>query len=299
MASRKLTVPAGAPPRLDAFLAKAVPGFSKQQIQKLLADGRVLVNGKKAKPLRRVFGGEVVELDSPTPAAVKAHAVEGPKLRALHEDAKWLVIDKPTGLVVEPEGDRPSVVMLAASQFRGFDVGGDSLPGVVHRLDKDTTGCLVLAKTDDALAGLQRAFDEKRVKKTYLALVLGAPPPTGKLDTPYGRHPEDPRRYTSRFPTPRRARLSWEVKEQLDGVALLEIDLDTGRTHQIRAQLADVGHPLLGDWLYGTREAKDLGIGRIPLHAWQLRIDDRAFTAALPGDMANAIDALRGKSGRS
>lgn len=299
MASRKLTVPADAPARLDAYLAKAVPGYSRVQIQKLLAEGKIKVNGKKAKPLRRVFGGEIVEIDSPTPPAVKPHNVEGPKLKAIYEDAKWLVIDKPTGLIVEQEGDNPSVVMSAAAQFRGFDVGGQSIPGVAQRLDKETTGCLVLAKTDDALAGLKLAFDEKRIKKTYLALVLGTPPATGKLDTPYGRHPEDPRRYTSRFESPRRARLSWELKEQFENVALLEIDLDTGRTHQIRAQLADVGHPLLGDWLYGTREAKDAGFGRIPLHAWKLRIDDRSFTSDLPPDMANAIDALRGKSGRS
>ncbi len=295
MAPRKLTVPGDAPPRLDAFLAKALPGFTKAQIQKLLAGGKVRVNGKIAKPMRRIVGGETVELDVATPAPAKPTAT-GPKLRALHDDASWLVIDKPTDLVVEPEGDRPSVVMLAAAQFRGFDVGGAALPGVAHRLDKDTTGCLVLAKTDAALAELKVAFDEKRIKKTYLALVWGAPPPTGKLDTPYGRHPEDPRRYTTRFPSPRRARLSWEVKEQFDDVALVEIDLDTGRTHQIRAQLADVGHPLLGDWLYGTAEAKAAGFGRIPLHAWKLRIDDQTFTAPLPRDITTALEARRGKS---
>ncbi len=297
MAVRRLTVPAGTPPRLDAFLAKSLPGFSKVQIQRLLSDGRVLVNGKKAKPMRRIVGGETVEVDVPQAAPVKA--VEGPKLRLLYENRALVVINKPSGLVVEPEGDRPSVVGIAAGQFQGFDVGGRAEPGVAHRLDKDTTGCLMLAKTDASLADMKLAFEEKRVKKTYLALVWGTPPETGKLDTPYGRHPEDPRRYTTRFPTPRRARLSWVKQEQFENVALLEIDLDTGRTHQIRAQLADIGHPLLGDWLYGNAEAKAASIGRIPLHAWKLQLDDRHFEAPFPDDLQAAVEALRAKSGRS
>lgn len=275
MAVRRFTIPRdAASPRLDAFLAKSLPGFSKQQLAKLLSEGRVKVNGKKAKPLRRVVGGEEVEVELPEPRAAPAvqKTMNGPKLTVLFDTPAFLVVNKPTGLVVEPEADRPSVVSLAAAQLSGFDVGGVKQPGVVHRLDKDTTGCLLLARTDDAVAALQLGFEEKRIKKTYLALVLGTPPDTGVLDTPYGRHPEDPRRYTTRFPTPRRARLSWKKLEQREGHAVLEIDLDTGRTHQIRAQLADVGHPLLGDWLYGTREAKDAGIGRIALHAWKLAL---------------------------
>ncbi len=298
MAVRRLTVPPDSSPRLDAFLAKSLPGFSKAQLQRLLAEGRVKVNGKKAKPLRRIVGGETVELDIPEARRSPAAHHEGPKLTALYEDARLLVIDKPSDLVVEPEGDRPSVVGLAAAQFKGFDVGGLAQPGVAHRLDKDTTGCLMLAKTEEALVALQRAFDEKRVKKTYLALVLGSPPSEGALDTPYGRHPEDPRRYTTRFNSPRRARLSWKKLEQLDGSAVLEIDLDTGRTHQIRAQLADLGHPLLGDWLYGTAEAKAAGIGRIALHAYRLTLtgftpEPLTIEAPLPEDFR------RGMSGRS
>jgi 23S rRNA pseudouridine1911/1915/1917 synthase len=156
----------------------------------------------------------------------------------------------------------------------------------------------MLAKTDAALAELEQAFEDKRVQKTYLALVLGTPPDEGKLDTPYGRHPEDPRRYTTRFPTPRRARLSWKKVQQFETFAVLEIDLDTGRTHQIRAQLADVGHPLLGDWLYGTAAARAMGIGRIALHAYRLtltgfRKEPLAVEAPLPEDFR------RGMSGRS
>jgi 23S rRNA pseudouridine1911/1915/1917 synthase len=290
MAARRLTVPPDAPPRLDAFLARALPGFSKAQVQRLLADGRVRVNGKKAKPLRRIVGGETVELDVEAPRKARATTVTGPKLRVLHQDRALVVIDKPAGLVVDE-----ALVALAGTQLDGLDVGGAHVPGLVHRLDKETTGCLLLAKTDEAMAALQRAFDEKRVKKTYLALVLGAPPETGALDQPYGRHPEDPRRYTTRFPSPRRARLSWTKLRQLDDVAALEIDLDTGRTHQIRAQLADAGLPLLGDWLYGTREAKDRTPGRIALHAWRIELTDPQLAFRVEAPVPAELEAaLRG-----
>ncbi|MBL8909483.1 MAG: RluA family pseudouridine synthase [Archangium sp.] len=290
-------MPADAPERLDAFLVKALPGYSKQQIQKLLSDGKVRVNGKKAKPLRRIMGGEIVDLDVAAPnkpPRAEAHK-DLPRLTVLHQTRVLAVIDKPTGLVVEDAPD--SVVTRAAVQLDGLDVGGKHEPGIVHRIDKDTTGCLLLAKTDGAVVALQRAFDEKRIKKTYLALVLGNPPDTQALDQPYGRHPEDPRRYTTRYSSPRRARLSWKKLKQLADTAVLEIDLDTGRTHQIRAQLADAGFPLLGDWLYGTTEARARGIGetaRIALHAWKLELRDPTMgfrlEAPLPADLARAIE---------
>ena len=301
MAVRRLTVPAGAGPRLDAFIARAIPGFSKVQVQRLLADGKVKVNGKKAKPMRRIVGGEEVELDLPELQKAPAAPVDGPRLPALYEDAKWLVIDKPSGLVVEPEKGQTSVVALAAAQYGGFDVGGIAQPGIAHRLDKDTTGCLILSKTDVALGELKQAFEEKRVGKTYLALVWGAPPESGSLDQPYGRHPEDPRRYTTRFPSARRARLSWKRVEQLgEEAALVEINLDTGRTHQIRAQFADLGHPVLGDWLYGTAAAKAAGFGRFALHAARLTLEGltkRPLTleAPLPEDFKRALEALRSR----
>lgn len=304
MAVRRLTVPSDAGPRLDSFLTRALTGFSKVQVQHLLAQGKVKVNGKKAKPMRRIVGGEAVEVDLPELQRAPASPA-GPKLTALYEDEKWLVIDKPSGLTVEPEKNQASVVGLAASQFQGFSVGGVAQPGIAHRLDKDTTGCLILSKTDDALGELKQAFEDKRITKTYLALVWGVPPETGSLDQPYGRHPEDPRRYTTRFPTPRRARLSWKRLEQLgEEAALVEINLDTGRTHQIRAQFADLGHPVLGDWLYGTAAAKAAGFGRFALHAARLTLEgltDRPLTleAPLPDDFRSALEALRAKSGRS
>lgn len=295
MAVRRLTVPPNTPPRLDAFLAKALPGFSKPQLQRLLAEGKVKVNGKKAKPLRRIVGGEEIEIETAEPQKPTS-AAKGPKLKALYEDAQWLVVDKPAGVVVDPE-----LVALAAAQFGGFSVGGVAQPGIAHRLDKDTTGCLVLSKTDASLAQLKQAFEDKRVGKTYLALVLGCPPETGALDTPYGRHPEDPRRYTTRFPSARRARLSWKRLEQFEEVALVEIALDTGRTHQIRAQFADLGHPVVGDWLYGTAEAKALSIGRFALHAARLTLEGLTarplvLESPLAEDFQNALSQLRAKA---
>jgi 23S rRNA pseudouridine1911/1915/1917 synthase len=174
---------------------------------------------------------------------------------------------------------------------------------VAHRLDKDTTGCLVLSKTDAALVELKLAFEEKRIEKTYLALVYGAPPETQTLDQPYGRNPKDPRMYTTRVTSARRARLSFRRLEQFEHAALLEIDLDTGRTHQIRAQLADLGHPVLGDWLYGNAEAKAAGFGRFALHAARLRCEGLTarpltFESPLPEDFRSALEALRAKAAR-
>lgn len=296
MALRRLTVPRDAPPRLDTFLGRALPSLPAARVQQLLREGKVRVDGTKAKPLRRLRGGETVELDLPPPRP--APRVDGPNLRALYEDDALLVVDKPAGLVVEPGSDARSLVAVAASQFTGFDVGGLAAPGIAHRLDKDTTGCLALAKTDEALAALHRAFEEKRVDKRYLALVLGAPPDEGAFDTPYAKHPGDPRRYTTRVESPRRARLRFATKERLGELALLDVELDTGRTHQIRVQLSEAGFPVAGDATYGRPHPLGDALGRVALHAARLRIDGVAPTpveveAPLPADFAALLERLR------
>jgi 23S rRNA pseudouridine1911/1915/1917 synthase len=298
--TRQLIVPKGTSPRLDAFLAHAVPGLSLDRARSLLRQGLVRVNGKLAKPTRRLWGGETVALELGAPAAMPK--VEGPALPVLYQDPELLIIDKPRDLIVDERGEPLTVVTLLASQQSGFDVGGVALPGVAHRLDRDTTGCLALARTDGGLAALQRAFLEKRVEKRYAALVLGQPAEQASLDTPYARDPRDPRRYTTRIESPRRARLSYRVRERFGAVALLEIELDTGRTHQIRAQLADVGLSLLGDPIYGTDASRAhpaaLALGRVALHAESLRLDGVAaqpiaVTAPLPDDFRRALAAAR------
>ncbi|MEW6435148.1 MAG: RluA family pseudouridine synthase [Myxococcota bacterium] len=296
MALRRLTVPRDSPPRLDAFLARALPSLPVARIQQLLREGKVRVGGTKAKPLRRVRGGETVELDLPPPRPVPR--VDGPKLKALYEDDALLVVDKPAGLVVEPGSDARSLVAVAATQFTGFDVGGLAAPGIAHRLDKETTGCLALAKTDEALAALRLAFEEKRVAKRYLALVVGAPPDEGAFDTPYAKHPGDPRRYTTRVESPRRARLRFTTRERLGELALLDVELDTGRTHQIRVQLSEAGYAVAGDSTYGQPHALGDALGRVALHAARLRIEGVAVApvdveASLPADFAALLDRLR------
>ena len=304
MTLRKATVPRDAgPQKLDQFLKSAFPGVSLEYARRLLSDGRVRIRGKLPKPMRKLWGGEEVEVDFP--AAAAAPRVQGTHLKALFESPEFLVLDKPAGLVVEPEGRAPCIVTLAASQFRGFDVLGAAVPGVAHRLDRETSGCLALAKTDAALANLQAAFVEKRVNKRYLALVLGIPPETSSLEGPYSRDPENPRKFTTRFASARRASLTFQVRERLSDCTLVEVKLETGRTHQIRVQLSEAGFPLLGDSVYGTEASIQhpaaRALGRLALHAHSLAITFPApaspisVNAALPSEFEEALHLLRGK----
>jgi 23S rRNA pseudouridine1911/1915/1917 synthase len=165
------------------------------------------------------------------------------------------------------------------------------VPGLPHRLDRDTTGCLLLARTDAALAALKASFQAAQVEKSYLVLVGGEPPEEGRLDTPYGRDPADPRRFTGRIESARRARLGWRVERRLRGAALLRVRLETGRTHQIRVQLAEAGWPVLGDLVYGVASP---AIARQALHAARLAFPSPArglvtVEAPLPPDLAGAL----------
>ncbi|MCY1001850.1 RluA family pseudouridine synthase [Myxococcus sp. MISCRS1] len=304
MAQQKLLVPHEvAGERLDRFVSKHVPGFSLERARALIASGGVRIRGKKCQPTRKLWGGEELELERPEPKASTRPPVEGPALAVLHDDAALVIIDKPPGLVVEPEGRAASVVDLLASQRPPFDVEGQALPGVVHRLDRETSGCLAFARTDTAAAALLRAFQQKQVDKRYRTLVLGHPPEQGRLEGPYTRDPKDPRRFTTRVHSARRAALSFEVRERLAGAALLEVDLDTGRTHQIRVQLSEAGFPVLGDSLYGTEAAREhpaaKALGRQALHAFQLELPGPLngelvrVQAALPEDFQRALELLR------
>jgi 23S rRNA pseudouridine1911/1915/1917 synthase len=186
-------------------------------------------------------------------------------------------------------------------------IGGELRPGVVHRLDKDTSGCLVVAKNDQALSALQAAFKGREVKKTYLALVHGIPERAeGRIETPYGRHPVHRKRFTGRVKSGKPAATVYRVCERFDGAALLEVDLLTGRTHQVRVHLSEMGHPLLCDALYGrARKAKGAlaeaqqALNRQALHAWKLafahpRTGRRlSFEAPLPSDFSRALELLR------
>jgi 23S rRNA pseudouridine1911/1915/1917 synthase len=293
MAREMLEVPReAAGERLDRFLARAL-ALPIDRARALVAAGHVRIREKVPSPHRKLFGGESVVVDRPAPrAAVEA----GPALVALHDDADCLVVLKPAGVPVEPARPGAPSVVGGAARLGRFDVDGRALPGLPHRLDRDTSGALLLARHDRALAALRAAFERGAVVKEYLALVRGAPPDAGALDTAYGRSPEDPRRFTTRVASPRRARLSYRVEARLSGGALLRVVLDTGRTHQIRVQLAEAGFPVLGDAVYGVPSP---AISRQALHAERLafpRPADGAIAdvrAPVPDDLARAIAALR------
>jgi 23S rRNA pseudouridine1911/1915/1917 synthase len=277
--------------RLDRFLARAL-ALPLDRARRLVEAGEVRIRGKACSPVRKLFGGEELELRRPPPAA---EAAIGPALPVLYDDADCLVVDKPAGLAVEPAAPSAPAVTSAARRLGAFHVDGRATPGLPHRLDAGTTGVLLLARHDRALAALRAAFEAGAVEKRYLVLVAGAPPDAGALDTPYGRDPADPRRFTTRAPSARRARLTFCATARLAGAALLEVLLDTGRTHQIRVQLAEAGWPVLGDAVYGVPSP---AIARQALHAHRLafpRPSDGArveVEAPPPADLRAAIAAL-------
>jgi 23S rRNA pseudouridine1911/1915/1917 synthase len=303
-ASRKLAVAReAAGERLDKHLSKHVPGLSLERARQLIAQGQVRIRGKTCQPTRKLWGGEEIELFLPAPRTPRGPAVEGPRLPVLHDDEALIIVDKPAGLVVEPGGGGPSVVELLAAQRPPFDVEGIASPGVVHRLDRETSGCLMFARTDAAAAALDQAFQQKRVDKRYWTLVLGEPPAQGRLEGPYGRDPKDPRKFTTRVKSARRAALAFETRERLRGAALLEVRLETGRTHQIRVQLSEAGFPVLGDGLYGLLESRAhpaaQALGRQALHALHLALPHPStgapvrVEAPLPADFQKALALLR------
>jgi 23S rRNA pseudouridine1911/1915/1917 synthase len=305
---RLITVPReAAGERLDKHLSKHVPGLSLERARKLIEHGQVRIRGKKCQPSRKLWGGEEIEIDQPPPRPATRRSVEGPDLPVLFDDAAMVIVNKPPGIVVEPGGAEASVVELLAARLPPFDVEGVAQPGVVHRLDRETSGCLVLARTDEAVAALDRAFQEKRVDKRYWTLVLGEAPEQGRLEGPYGRDPKDPRKFTTRVQSARRAALSFEVRERLRGATLLEVRLETGRTHQIRVQLSEAGHPVLGDAIYGPAEARSHRaarvLGRQALHALRLSLPHPStgaliqVEAPLPEDFQRALALLRSPLG--
>lgn len=302
-ADQQLAVPREARGRsVDDFLRRTLPAATASHVDELLESGRVSIGDKPVRRGRKLWGGETLTVKGASPRP--APRVGGPVVPVLTETASLVIAEKRAGQVVEPEPGQVSLIELLASQRPGFDVGGRAVPGVAHRLDKQTSGVLAFARTDEALAALRLAFDEGRVDKRYLVIVLGAPPPEGRFDTPYARNPENTRLYTTRVPSARRASLAWTKVEQLGDAALLEITLETGRTHQVRCQFAEAGFPVLGDALYGGREAREhpaaQALGRHALHAAKLTVtlpeETVSAESPLPGDFLAALGALRGKA---
>ncbi|MBK9517398.1 MAG: RluA family pseudouridine synthase [Anaeromyxobacter sp.] len=300
---------------MDLALVRCWPDLTRARLQRLLDEGQALVDGRPAKASLKLRGGErlTIALAPPPPSDLVA---EDLPLAVLHEDRDLLVLDKAPGMVVHPARGAPSGTVVNAVLHHLGGAAAGARTGLVHRLDKDTSGCLLIAKTEAALATLQAAFKARAVEKTYLALVHGAPPETGRLDTMYGRHPADRTRFTSRGQHARRAVTGWRVLERFgDRAALLEVALETGRTHQIRVHLTEAGHPLLADATYAgrRREARlavgdplkvaAAAVGRQALHAWKLAFDHPRtgrrlrLVAPVPADLEAALAVLRAALG--
>ncbi|HEY3447926.1 MAG TPA: RluA family pseudouridine synthase [Myxococcales bacterium] len=299
--------------RLDAWLATVEPDLSRSRLKALIESGEVsIVGGGPAKPSRLLKGGETVRvaIAPPQPAVPQPEAIA---LNVLFEDPDLVVVDKPAGMVVHPGAGNPAGTLVNALLAHCRDlagIGGELRPGIVHRLDKDTSGCIVVAKNERSLAALQAQFKSRNVQKVYLALVHGVPAAKGRFETLHGRHPTDRRRFTAKVQKGRTAVTEWERIQACEGAALVRVQLHTGRSHQIRMHFAEAGHPLLADLLYGgkRREAKlaaddrvrraAKALGRQGLHAWRLSFAHPttkaplSFEAAIPEDFARALDAL-------
>jgi 23S rRNA pseudouridine1911/1915/1917 synthase len=298
--------------RLDRFLGDAQPALSRARWQALIAAGDVQVDGQPARASLRLRAGQRVS--ARIPAAVPAlPQPEDLPLTVRHADAQLLVIDKPAGLVVHPGAGRSSGTLVNALLHHVRDlsgVGGVLRPGIVHRLDRDTSGLLVVAKDDVTHRALARQFAAREVRKEYLAIVLGVPArASGRIERPIGRDPQRRLAMAVDVPRARAARTDWRIEERLDGAALLRIRLHTGRTHQIRVHLAALGHPVAGDATYGGRRApaarqasaRDAlsALRRTALHSALLGFTHPAtglpceFESALPPELLALVAALR------
>jgi len=293
IANHRFEVQAGeAGSRLDQYLASRLPGLSRARIQVLVKSGHATVNGSPPKSSAKVRVGDVIELTEPAAVPAEVTAQDIP-LSILYEDGDLIVIDKPTGLVVHPAaGHRDDTLVNAllhhCTNLSG--VGGVERPGIVHRLDKETSGCLVAAKNDLTHRSLVRQFAGREVTKVYLAMAAGKfRKPSGEVDEPIGRHPVH-RQKMAVIGRGRPARTGWRVLGEYPWGSLVECTLHTGRTHQIRVHLKHLGHPVLGDEIYGKRGK----FQRQMLHAWRLgfshpRSGERVtFESPIPRDFCEA-----------
>lgn len=310
-----VVAPAEAGLRLDAWLARRLPALSRSRIRALIDAGHVSLDGCRPRPSTHVKAGQAATLALPAPAPATPVPEDIP-LRVVHEDASLLVVDKPAGLVVHPAAGHASGTLVNALVARVRDlsgIGGVLRPGIVHRLDRGTSGLLVVAKDDETHRALVRQFAGRSVEKEYLALVLGSPQrASGEIVAPIGRDPVHRKRMSTRAPRGREARTDWSVAERFDGAALLRVRIHTGRTHQIRVHLASIGHPVAGDPVYGgTRtpssrraaaRAALQALERPALHAARLAFDHPrtgercSFESPLPADLEAVLAALRAAS---
>ncbi len=299
--------------RLDVFLSGKYPSLSRSQVKKMIEDGEIRINGSVvSKAGLKLKAGDVVEfiIRPAQPWQVTAQDIP---LQILYEDRHLLVINKPAGMVVHPapghrEGTLVNAILHHCGDLSG--IGGVIRPGIVHRLDQDTSGILLVAKDDETHRHLSGQFKDHSVGKTYQALVFGSPPENeGMISLPVGRHPEDRKKMSTRSRRGKEAVTRWRVAARYGEVTLLAVDIETGRTHQIRVHLSAAGYPVVGDRVYGGKgrlasvrdpalRARLSMLPRQALHAWRIVFvhprDSRKmeFVAPLPEDMRDLMDYL-------
>jgi 23S rRNA pseudouridine1911/1915/1917 synthase len=283
--------------RLDRYLAGLPAVGSRAVAERLLAGGAVLVDGRPRSKSHRLVGGEELELTLPAPAPTRL-VPEEIELEVAYEDPYLLVVDKPAGVVVHPAPGHPTGTLVHGLLAAGAEGGDEERPGIVHRLDRDTSGLLVVARSEDAHERLQQLLREHAIEREYIALVVGKPRSRrGTIDAPIGRDRHDRLRRSLDTDAPRDAVTHFEVEELMARHALLRLRLETGRTHQIRVHLAAIDLPVAGDPVYGR--PGELGLERQFLHAARLAFA-HPFTGApvdvssqLPGDLAGALERAR------
>jgi 23S rRNA pseudouridine1911/1915/1917 synthase len=295
--------------RLDSFLRAHFPAASRGAIQRLIDEGHITVDGKRVKPTHSPRAGERIDIYWPEPRAAKAQPEDIP-LDVLYEDNHLLVINKPPGLVVHPAAgnEEHTLVNALLHHCRGrlSGIGGVARPGIVHRLDKDTSGCIVVAKNDATHIALSAQFAERSLGKLYVAIVCGnLPHQSGEIHAAIVRHPNHRKRMAASGESGRDAWTSYRVLRNLNHATFLEAILHTGRTHQIRVHFQHIGFPLVGDETYGARQNRRLreqtGFvpSRLMLHAQRLEFvhpktgRKRKFEARLPRDFETALKALQ------
>lgn len=301
--------------RLDVVLSEQGGALSRSQVQHAIKEERVRVNSVSRKASYKVSPGEIIAIEIPAPVPLQALAENIP-LEILFEDQWVIVINKPAGMVVHPAcgnhtGTLVNALLHHCTTLSG--IGGVIRPGIVHRLDKGTTGVLVVAKNDLAHHSLSEQFKNHTVVKKYSALVFGSPEgESGTVSSQIGRHYSDRKKMSTKTRKGKDAVTHWQVKEAFEHLSLLEVTIETGRTHQVRVHLSDTGHPIAGDAMYGALNkissitAKNVhdalkGVSRPLLHAGYLEFihpmekTPRVFEAPLPDDFSHVLSILRGR----
>jgi len=300
--------------RLDFLIAQRLPHCSRKQTASLIRKGMIRVSGSIKKPGYRIRPGDVIQgvIPAPEPVSFQPEPID---INILFEDSHLIVLNKAPGVVVHPAPGNYTGTLVNGLLYHcpGIEgIGGEIRPGIVHRLDKDTSGVLLVAKNHTSHTGLSNQFKERTVDKKYLALVYGNPEEQkGVITLPVGRHPLHRKQMSTNSRKPKEARTVWHVKERYDGLSLLEISILTGRTHQIRVHCHAIHHPIVGDPVYGIRSANNRikqlpvngsllqAVSRQMLHSWRLTFDHpytkekMTFEASLPEDMQTLITALR------